>query len=60
VTQNSDSPAVFEILTVNLLTVSRRADPGVVVANRAAIPQRGQLSVILNSPFQTSRELHLF
>ena len=25
--------------------VSRRADPGVFVANRAAIPQRGQLSV---------------
>ena len=26
--------------------ISRRADPGVFVANRAAIPQRGQLNVI--------------
>ena len=27
------------------VTISRRADPGVFVANRAVIPQRGQLTV---------------
>ena len=40
-----NQPSVNRAEHLDRVTLSRRADPGVFVANRAVIPQRGQLTV---------------